>query len=118
MALSEKDKKQVTGFVAFVAVAGAALFIYFVHLPNAAKIATGRRQIDSLSVQVDSARRDLARGSVENLRRRVEGYKQSVTLMRRLVPSANEVPNLIDDVSTRARRRGVDVAQFTPLGVE
>src|ERR1051326_1783735 len=117
MALSEKDKKQVTALVAFLAVAAAGLFIYFVHMPNSAKIATTRRQIDSLTVQVDSARRDLARGSVENLRQRVEGYKQSVKLMRRLVPSAGEVPNLIDDVSTRARRRGVDVAQFTPLGV-
>ena len=69
MALSEKDKKQVTGLVAFLAIAAAGLFIYFIHMPNSAKIATVRRQIDSLSVQVDSARRDLARG----LRRRQFG---------------------------------------------
>jgi len=56
MALSEKDKKQVTGLVAFLALAGAGLFIYFIHMPNAAKLAVTRRQIDSLTVQVDSAR--------------------------------------------------------------
>jgi len=38
--------------------------------------------------------------------------------MRRLVPAAAEVPNLIDDVSSRAKRRGVNVAQFTPLGTD
>ncbi|MBI4500273.1 MAG: type 4a pilus biogenesis protein PilO [Gemmatimonadetes bacterium] len=118
MAMSEKDKKQITGLVGFLAVAGAGLFIYFVHMPNATKISTIRRQIDSATVLVDSARRDLARGSVETLRLRVQDYLQSVKLMRRLVPDAGEVPNLIDDVSSRARRRGVNVAQFTPLGVE
>jgi len=118
MAMSEKDKKQLTGLVAFVAVAAAGLFIYFVHLPKAEQIAANRRQIDSLTVQVDSARKDLARGSVETLRQRVQDYLQSVKLMRRLVPAAGEVPNLIDDVSSRARRRGVNVAQFTPLGIE
>ena len=52
------------------------------------------------------------------LRQRVQDYQQSVRLMRRLVPEASEVPNLIDDVSSRAKRRGVGVAQFTPLNIE
>src|ERR1051326_6425485 len=106
MALSEKDRKQLIGLIAFLALVGAGAFIYFVHMPNADKITKTRRLIDSLRVQVDSARRDLARGSVEALRRRVADYQQSVKLMRRLVPSAGEVPNLIDDVSSRAKRRG------------
>jgi Tfp pilus assembly protein PilO len=118
MALSDKDKKQLTGFIGFLAVAGAGAFIYFVHLPNAEKMTRNRRQIDSIKVSVDSARRDLARGSVEALRQRVADYQQAVKLMRRLVPSAGEVPNLIDDISSRAKRRGVNVAQFTPMAVE
>jgi type IV pilus assembly protein PilO len=118
MALSEKDKKQLLGAAIFVAVAGAGAFIYYVHRDKAATISQMRRQIDSLSVQVDSARRDLARGSVETLRQRVQDYQQTVRLMRRLVPEASEVPNLIDDVSSRAKRRGVNVAQFTPLAIE
>jgi type IV pilus assembly protein PilO len=118
MALSEKDKKQLTGFIGLLALIGAGAFYYFIHMPNAAKVDAQQRQIDSLTVQVDSARRDLARGSVETLRQRVLGYGQAVKLMRRLVPSANEVPNLIDDVSSRAKRRGVSVVQFTPIGIE
>ena len=118
MALSDKDKKQLTGFAAFLAIIGAGAFIYFIHMPSAAQITQQRRAIDSLQVQVDSARRDLARGSVENLRDKVRSYQQMVRLMRRLVPSASEVPNLIDGVSSRAKVRGVNVAQFTPLGIE
>jgi type IV pilus assembly protein PilO len=118
MALSDKDKKQLLGLAIFVALAGAGAFFYFLHMPAAAKLAETQARIDQLSAQVDSARRDLARGSVEALRQRVEGYQGAVRLMRRLVPEANEVPNLIDDVSSRAKRRGINVAQFTPVGVE
>jgi type IV pilus assembly protein PilO len=55
---------------------------------------------------------------VEDLRRRLEGYKASLQLMRRLVPERNEVANLMDEISTRAKIRGVVVAQFTPLPPE
>ena len=50
---------------------------------------------------------------MEDLRRRLEGYRSSLELMRRLVPDRNEVANLMDEISTRAKIRGVQVAQFT-----
>src|SRR4051812_21970781 len=98
MALTEKDKKQLLGLLIFVAVVGAGAFFYFIHMPAAAKLTETQARIDQLSASVDSARKDLARGSVEALRQRVESYQGAVRLMRRLVPEAGEVPNLIDDV--------------------
>ncbi|HWA14868.1 MAG TPA: type 4a pilus biogenesis protein PilO, partial [Gemmatimonadales bacterium] len=65
-----------------------------------------------------SARRLLAQGSVEDLRRRLEGYRGSLELLRSLVPDRNEVANLMDEISTRAKIRGVQVAQFQPLTSE
>ena len=118
MAMSDRDKKQMTALAGVLAIAGAAAFWFFIHQPNAVKIGEMRVRIDSLSRQVDSARRDLARGSVESLRQRVQDYQRAVQLMRRLVPAASEVPNLIDNVSLRAKVRGVSIAQFTPLPVE
>ncbi len=77
-----------------------------------------QKSIDSLVVLTDSAKRLLASGSVEDLRRRLEGYRYSLELMRRLVPDRNEVANLMDEISTRAKIRGVMVAQFQPLPTE
>jgi Tfp pilus assembly protein PilO len=76
------------------------------------------KTIDSLVRVTDSAKKLLAQGSVEDLRRRIEGYRGSLELMRRLVPDRNEVPNLMDEISTRAKIRGVSVAEFVPLPVE
>jgi Tfp pilus assembly protein PilO len=77
-----------------------------------------QRTIDSLVTLTDSAKKLLAQGSVEDLRRRLEGYRASLELMRRLVPDRNEVANLMDEISTRAKIRGVTVAQFQPLPSE
>ncbi len=77
-----------------------------------------QKTIDSLTTLTDSAKRLLASGSVEDLRRRLDGYRASLELMRRLVPDRNEVANLMDEISTRAKIRGVQVAQFQPLPVE
>jgi len=38
--------------------------------------------------------------------------------MRRLVPEKNEVPALIDDISTKAKVRGINIGRFEPLTVE
>lgn len=71
--------------------------------------------VTALDAQTDSAKAELARGTVEDLRRRLEGYRASLALMRRLVPERNEVPNLLDDISTRAKIRGVSLAEVSPL---
>src|SRR5690606_4380072 len=81
-------------------------------------IVARQKTIDSLAAMTDSARKLLASGSVEDLRRRLDGYRTSLELMRRLVPERNEVANLMDEISTRAKIRGVQVSQFQPLPVE
>src|SRR3989449_3090312 len=54
----------------------------------------------------------------EDLRRKVEKYQAMLGLMRRLVPEKNEVPALIDDISTKAKVRGINIGRFEPLAVE
>jgi Tfp pilus assembly protein PilO len=81
-------------------------------------IVARQKTLDSLVLMTDSAKKLLAQGSVEDLRRRLEGYRSSLELMRRLVPDRNEVANLMDEISTRAKIRGVQVAQFQPLPPE
>jgi Tfp pilus assembly protein PilO len=72
----------------------------------------------TLEAQIDSAKRELARGTAEDVRKKLEGHRASLALLRRLVPERNEVPNLLDDMSTRAKMRGVNLAGVVPLPVE
>ena len=74
--------------------------------------------IAKLDAATDSAKKELARGTVADLRKRLETYRGSLALLRRLVPERNEVPNLLDDISTRSKIRGVVLSQVVPLPVE
>lgn len=80
-----------------------------------AKVTAVTDTIALLQAQIDSAKADLATESVEDLRTRIEAYRASLGVLRTLVPDETEVANLLDDISIRAKVRGVDVASFTPL---
>jgi type IV pilus assembly protein PilO len=82
------------------------------------RVVAMRDTIAQLQASTDSAKRELARGTVEDLRKRLDTYRGSLALLRRLVPERNEVPNLLDDISSRSRIRGVTLSQVVPMPVE
>ncbi|MDH4044897.1 MAG: type 4a pilus biogenesis protein PilO [Gemmatimonadota bacterium] len=118
MAMSDKEKKQLMWLLMVVPIGAIALFWFLVREPKAQETADLHRQVDSLQLTVDSARRELARGSVEDLRQRVGDIEAGLGLMRTLVPTDNEVAQLINDISDRAKLRNVSVADLSPLGSE
>ncbi len=82
------------------------------------RVVAMRDTIAQLEAATDSAKRELARGTVEDLRKRLDTYRGSLALLRRLVPERNEVPNLLDDISSRGKIRGVTLSQVVPMPVE
>jgi type IV pilus assembly protein PilO len=77
-----------------------------------------RDTIARFEAATDSAKKELAKGTVADVRKRLETYRASLVLLRRLVPERNEVPNLLDDISTRGKIRGVTLSSVVPLPVE
>jgi len=77
-----------------------------------------RDTITKFEAATDSAKKELARGTVADVRKRLETYRASLVMLRRLVPERNEVPNLLDDISTRGKIRGVTLSQVVPQPVE
>jgi Tfp pilus assembly protein PilO len=112
MAFSQKERQQILGVLIFMAIAGGAAFWVYWRGPKVTQIADLTIEVDTLTTQVNAAKRALRRGTVEALRNEVATYESSLRLMRRLVPSQNEVPNLVDGVASRARVRGVDLTTF------
>jgi type IV pilus assembly protein PilO len=105
------------GAVAYVGYDGNSL----VHLDGIKagkeRIKVVQDSITTLTAETDSARAQHPQGTMEDLRRRLNNYRISLELMRRLVPERNEVPNLLDAITTRARIRGVNLSQVSPLGL-
>ena len=119
MALLPQDRQSQYMLLITMAMVALGYFFwtYWVQ-PTNAKIAATRAEADSLQTIIDRAKQDLASGTVDDLRRKVEEYQALLSVMRRLVPEKNEVPALIDDISTKSKVRGVTIGRFEPLAVE
>src|SRR5690349_19956397 len=83
-----------------------------------ARVVTVQDSIAKLNAATDSAKKELARGTVEDLRKRLDVYRGSLVMLRRLVPDRNEVPNLLDAISSKSRIRGVTLSQVVPQPIE
>jgi type IV pilus assembly protein PilO len=126
MALIPNDKRGQL-MVAFTVFAGIMLYFLYggvplVGVPGFSQLAKTRdsvqRQIDSLTTQVTTAKRVVRQGAVAQLERRLAEYRASLDLMRQLVPGGEEIPNLLDDISSRAKVRGANIANFQPAALE
>jgi type IV pilus assembly protein PilO len=108
------------GIVGYVAYTGTVINLVGVKgiAAGKARVVAIRDTIARFEAATDSAKKELARGSVADVRKRLESYRANLLLLRRLVPERNEVPNLLDDISTRSKIRGVTLSQVIPQPVE
>ena len=90
---------------------------YFLYKPKAAELTVVQAHVDSLDKRNQQAKADIAQGSIQKLRAQATEYEQSLKVMRQLVPRSNEVPALLEDISTAARRVGLDLATVEPMPV-
>src|SRR5258705_8489825 len=107
----------IVGYIAYTGNVVDAIGVQGLSARQQQVVAT-RDTIARLDAATDSAKKELARGTVEDLRKRLDTYRGSLALLRRLVPERNEVPNLLDDISSRNKIPGVTLSQGVPLPVE
>ena len=94
----------------------AAVFAhwYLIFDPRNTELTALEERVESLASQNDRAKLELARGNPERLRQDVIAMRANLEAMRQLVPTSNEVPSLLEQVSTAARRVGLDLGAVEP----
>jgi type IV pilus assembly protein PilO len=110
-------REQTLAAIGAAAVLLLGAYWYFLYKPKAAELAVTQAHVDSLDKKNQEARADIAQGSLQKLRAQSAEYDQSLKVMRQLVPRSNEVPALLEDISTAARRVGLDLATVEPMPV-
>jgi type IV pilus assembly protein PilO len=110
-------REQMWGGIGVAAILLLGLYWYFLYKPKAAELAVTQAHVDSLEKKNQQAKADISTGSLQKLRAQSAEYEQSLKVMRQLVPRSNEVPALLEDISTAARRVGLDLATVEPMPV-
>jgi type IV pilus assembly protein PilO len=112
--LPTKQRDQIMMLVTILAVGLVGLFWYFVYDPKSTDIDKLAAHVDTLDDMNQKAKSEMAKGTVEQIREQARASRENLDLMRTLVPAANEVSSLIDQVSTAARRARLDVGALEP----
>lgn len=116
MALLPARDRDKYALVAIVLAIGI-MYAYYTYLwqPKDEELTTSQAHVDSLVVVNQRAKSELAQGKTQELKAEAERFANDLEVMRRLVPTGNEVPALLEQVSTAARRVGLDIADVQPL---
>ena len=111
------QREQALVGVGLVCILLAGAFWWFRFSPKQATIAAMSAHVDTVETNNRSARVAIARGTVQQLQTEAATYQRNLDMMRELVPTSNEVPSLLENVSTAARRVGLDLASVEPVPV-
>ena len=113
--LSKREQMLISVSVIAIAIAGA--YAYFLYMPKSEQLAVIQQHVETLDEKNVQAKADIASGSIARLQQQAVEYDASLKVMRQLVPTTNEVPALLENVSTAARRVGLDLASVEPMPV-
>jgi type IV pilus assembly protein PilO len=86
--------------------------------PRRLELAQLAQRVDTLEARNARARAQLAKGNISELQAEADRYEQELAVIRQLVPTANELPALLEEVSNAARRQGLDLSAVEPQPVE
>jgi Tfp pilus assembly protein PilO len=103
--------------VILFAVGLSVLFYMYVFTPKADTIVEQGAHVDALATANQKAASELKAGNLRQLKEDAVKFAENLAVMRQLVPTVNEVPGLLEQVSNSARRVGLDIASVTPQPV-
>ena len=112
--LPPNQRDQTMVLLALCGLLSIGAYWYFYLEPRSQEMAVVEEHIETLAQQNERAKTELARGNPEKLRQEALEYQRNLQVMRQLVPTSNEVPALLEDVSTAARRVGLDLEGVEP----
>lgn len=115
--LPQNQRDQIMVFVAFVAIAAMGVFYQYVWSPKQETLNALEQRVEKLTQLNDKIDREVKRGNLAKLKAEGERYRRDLAVLRQLVPTVNEVPGLLEQVSTAARRVGLDLSDVQPEDV-
>jgi type IV pilus assembly protein PilO len=101
-------------FVVIAAIAALGLYYQYVWSPKQQVLAVLEERVDNLTQINEKIEREVKRGNLAKLKAEAARYRRDLTVLRQLVPTKNEVPGLLEQVSTAARRVGLDLSDVQP----
>lgn len=115
--MPETQRDKLMAILCVMFLGGGYVYYEYLHTPKSAQLETLQVRVENLEEANGIIREEVARGTEKRLRAEADMYGRLLGVMRQLVPIANEVPTLLDQISTAARQAGLEIGEVTPLSV-
>src|SRR5690606_29856431 len=118
MALLPEDPQQRNKVIlGILLVGGLAYFGYdYVYRPRAEEVAALEARLENLQLQNQPARAITGDDSRAEVERRLLVYREQLERVEGLIPSSEELPDLLDAISAEAQRTGAELSLIQPVG--
>jgi type IV pilus assembly protein PilO len=111
------DSNKKTLLLALLLVALAAYGGYtYLYAPKREAVVMLEERLERLEAQNRTARRLTAAEGRDDVERRLATHRDQLVHVEGLIPSSEELPDLLDAISAEAQRTGVDLALIQPMG--
>ena len=115
--LPQNPRSQKLLVVGLMAVGIAVAYHQLVWTPKNTELGLIAVRLDSLDALNKMAKFEVAKGSASKMKQEADMYGRELAVLRHLVPLENEVPALLESVSTAARRANLELSDVQPDGV-
>ncbi|HWK89605.1 MAG TPA: type 4a pilus biogenesis protein PilO [Longimicrobium sp.] len=117
MALPPMDPQQRKNVLYGSLLLGLLAFGFYdrIYNPRKAEVAGLETRVEGLK-NANARSRAITRGGEEGVNARLALYRQQLELAEGLIPSAEELPDLLDAISAEAQRTGVEIVLIQPVG--
>lgn len=113
---ADPDKKKKV-LLAVLAIVGAAYASFtYMYTPRAAEAAALQERLTHLETQNNAARALTRDGGVAEAEKRLKEHRAQLHAVEGLIPTSEELPDLLDAISAEAQRTGVELALIQPVG--
>jgi type IV pilus assembly protein PilO len=115
--LPQNPRDQRLLIVGLLAVGLAVVYQQLVWSPKNVELTQLATRLDTLDSLNKIAQAEVAKGSATKMMQEADAFRRELAVLRRLVPTENEVPALLEQVSTAARRAGLEISDVQPDGI-
>jgi type IV pilus assembly protein PilO len=113
--MADQQRQMMLLSVLLIGGIGYATYNY-VYVPRSAEVAELQTRLERLEAQNLTARQLTAREGRSQVERQLALYRDQLVQVEGLIPSSEELPDLLDAISAEAQRTGVDLALIQPVG--
>ena len=106
-----QQKKLLIGLLPLLLLLG---YWYFMHGAKAEEIAEMETRLEALELNNNTARTIANQGSTADLARRLDLYEEHMQRLEQLIPSGEEVPDLLNMIASRAEVSRVQLSLMRP----